>query len=622
MHRRYRRFALLSAAVFWIAAGGWSYAAGGQHPNPLSVLDTHRPHTPPAAPKKSAPKTSGRHFSPLDALNGKIVVREKPAPKPVRHSRTRPIRTKAARQRAARRPQSPSQQEVLYLDLPPGGDPLTQPDVLPEPPAAPKEPSRSASDVLNGIPPSAAPKTRLAAPERPHPDDAPADAHGEITLPPASRSHSADKHPLDLIITETEGEELPVGEHLTPVKALPLPKTPPRANKHYHTARQKILYLTFDDGPVGGTANLIKALREEGVEATFFFIGREVVRSPQLFRQALAQPNLLIANHTYTHADNHYRRFYNSPTPRVIADIDKAQSVIGGAKYLRLCGRDVWRLPATRRNDWAISVAQRGREIAKYDALYNRGYFIYGWDVEWLFSHKTQRPVFNGEEMARRVNLQYRSGKSAQPGKIVLLAHDFMFRNARNVRHLRTFIHIMKAQGWKFETIDTYSRATPDANIRTTKIPSGNLRPAQKIAKKATVLLPPNRPTVTIQAVAAPHNHLDLATQLSRAIRKQSFIRIRRLLAQGADINAKDPQGEIPLNIAIRTNNAVLVRMLVERGARIFNLDANGMSPMGVARENNNTIIVRYLHRQIAQQQKRRLRQTLFASNESIPTKP
>ncbi len=618
MHRRYRRFAL-SAVVLWIAAGGWSYAEGGQHPNPLSVMSTHRPHTP-AAPKRSAPKTSGRHFSPLDALNGKIVVREKPAPKPVR-PKTRPVRAKAAKHRTAR-PQSLPQQEVLYLDLPPG-DPLTQPDALPEPPAAPKEPPRSASDILNGIPPSAVPKTRPAAPARPHSGNAPADTLGTMTLPAAGESHPTDKHPLDLIITETEEEELPVGEHLTPVKALPpVPKLPPRADKHYHTARQKILYLTFDDGPVGGTANLIKALREEGVEATFFFIGREVVRSPQLFRRALAQPNLLIANHTYAHANNHYRRFYNSPTPRIVADIDKAQSVIGGAKYLRLCGRDVWRLPSTRRNDWAISVAQRGREIAKYDALYNRGYFIYGWDVEWLFSHKTQRPVFNGEEMARRVNLQYRSGKSAQPGKIVLLAHDFMFRNARNVRHLRTFIHIMKAQGWKFETIDTYSRVTPDADIRTKKIPSNDLRPAQKIAQKATVLLPPNRPTVAVQAAAAPPKRLDLATQLSRAIRKQSFLKIRRLLAQGADINAKDPQGEIPLNIAIRTNNAVLVRMLVERGARIFNLDANGMSPMGVARENNNTIIVRYLHRQIAQQKERRLRQTLFASNESIPAKP
>jgi peptidoglycan/xylan/chitin deacetylase (PgdA/CDA1 family) len=375
--------------------------------------------------------------------------------------------------------------------------------------------------------------------------------------------------------------------------------------------------MTFDDGPIRGTENVLRIVQEEGIEATMFYIGREVVRSPALFHQALAMPSVLVANHTYTHANGHYRRFYHSPASHVIADIDKAQHVIGGAKYLRLCGRNVWRLPTVHRDDWGINVAQRGHEIPKYDALQHEGYFIYGWDVEWPFSHKTQKPIFSGEELARRVNAALRSGRTVRRNSVVVLAHDFMFRSEYNAEQLRTFIRIVKAQGWTFRTIDAFSDATPDTlrpevPIKTTRPDA--LRPAQKLARQATVLVPENHPQVVMATPAT--DTTDLTTRLTRAIAQQSFLEIRRLLAQGAKLNTTDLKGRLPLNVAIETNNAVLVRMLVERGAHIFNLDANGMSPMGVARQQNNTIIVRYLTRQIRRQKALRLQRPVFASNE------
>ena len=608
---------LLSVSVL-LCAGSAAHA--GAHPNPLDVLSGVERHT--VNPETASQKRKrGHHFSPLDAMKGHYVVKDKEV-----------------------RATTPPSPKVIYLDVKPsknGNTQTTTPKVsphitvteAPKPAATPAASSStqaleassslSAVDMLGGGKHEKG-KAPMAPPPPSEPtQEEPSSVEG-MTLPPPTETGAqpteADvSHPTPAKNTvpnvAVDNSEMPTGERLEKLLAATEKLTPSAMEKAYHSAKEKTLYLTFDDGPIGGTANLLRVLKEENVKATMFCIGREVVNHSKLFHQELAMPNLLVANHTYTHANNHYRRFYNSPAAHVVADIDKAQHVIGGAKYLRLCGRNVWRLPTVKRDDWGINVAQRGHEIPKYNALWEHGYFTYGWDVEWLFSHKTQRPLFNGEEMARRVNLRYQGTHTAKRGKVVLLAHDFMFRSAYNTQQLRTFIQIMKAQGWTFETIDDYSRETPGAYVHTEKkTPADKLRPAQKVARKTEILVPENKPEV----VKGSGRVVSLATQLGRAIRNQSFIEIRRLLAHGADINGKTPEGEIPLNIAIETNNAVLVRMLVERGARIFNLDAHGMSPMGIAQKQNGTVIIRYLQQQITRQEQRRLKQTLFSSSESF----
>ena len=598
-----RIVSLPSLASLIVLSGGYVYAEGGRHIDPLRAMGgRHYQQT--SARKSTRTKSPSRHYSPLDALNGRIIVKDKAG------SETQNPTGKAKKSSGSKKGSS----TVITLDV--------KPEKRPKRPLN-KMPLTSALNALEKSSTSPATDIRPPVPKiQEKKSGAGFQTIDGMILPPESRTPLPPRGKI--VVTEPDSERLTeeqlkalMGTSGGAVKPSDAPTKTMPSQKAYHTAMGKTLYMTFDDGPIRGTTNLLRVLREENVEATMFYIGREVVRSPKLFHQALAMPNILVANHTYTHANNHYRHFYNGSVASVVADIDKAQLAIGGAKYLRLCGRNVWRLPTVKRDDWGISVAQRGREIPKYNALHAQGYFIYGWDVEWAFSYKTQRPLFSGEEMARRVNLHYSSHHTAKPGKVIMLAHDFMFRSTYNAQQLRTFIQIMKAQGWRFATIDDYSISTPDVYLRTkTGVNPAKMKPAQTLAKKAKILIPENKPEVVLRL--AP-KALDAATQLSNAIRKQSFLAIRRLLAQhGANINGQDPQGKLPLNLAIRTNNAVLVRMMVERGARIFNMDADGMSPMGVAREQNNTIIIRFLKRQIALQNERRLRQTVFASNESI----
>lgn len=61
------------------------------------------------------------------------------------------------------------------------------------------------------------------------------------------------------------------------------------------------VYLTFDDGPIPeSTPYILKTLREFNVKATFFVVGDNVRKYPELFQQILADGHC-VGNHTFNH---------------------------------------------------------------------------------------------------------------------------------------------------------------------------------------------------------------------------------------------------------------------------------------------------------------------------------
>lgn len=61
------------------------------------------------------------------------------------------------------------------------------------------------------------------------------------------------------------------------------------------------LYLTFDDGPVPGpTEYVLDTLASHKIKGTFFCIGDNVARYPELFRRVLEEGHA-IGNHTFHH---------------------------------------------------------------------------------------------------------------------------------------------------------------------------------------------------------------------------------------------------------------------------------------------------------------------------------
>ena len=64
---------------------------------------------------------------------------------------------------------------------------------------------------------------------------------------------------------------------------------------------ERSVYLTFDDGPIPeSTPFLLETLRHYGVKATFFVVGENVQKHPDLFRQIIEDGHQ-VGNHTYHH---------------------------------------------------------------------------------------------------------------------------------------------------------------------------------------------------------------------------------------------------------------------------------------------------------------------------------
>jgi peptidoglycan/xylan/chitin deacetylase (PgdA/CDA1 family) len=59
--------------------------------------------------------------------------------------------------------------------------------------------------------------------------------------------------------------------------------------------------LTFDDGPTEFTPRVLDLLKEYGVKAAFFCIGKNIEKYPEIFSQAIAEGHT-IGNHSFSHS--------------------------------------------------------------------------------------------------------------------------------------------------------------------------------------------------------------------------------------------------------------------------------------------------------------------------------
>ena len=64
---------------------------------------------------------------------------------------------------------------------------------------------------------------------------------------------------------------------------------------------EQTVYLTFDDGPIPeSTPFILETLAEFGIKATFFMVGENVKRHPELYERIVAEGHQ-VGNHTFNH---------------------------------------------------------------------------------------------------------------------------------------------------------------------------------------------------------------------------------------------------------------------------------------------------------------------------------
>lgn len=86
---------------------------------------------------------------------------------------------------------------------------------------------------------------------------------------------------------------------------------------------EKVIYLTFDDGPTPeNTRRILDILRRYDVKATFFCVGENVMKYPETFDQIKAEGHA-VGNHTFNHVSG-----WNSSTRYYVRQVEKADAYI------------------------------------------------------------------------------------------------------------------------------------------------------------------------------------------------------------------------------------------------------------------------------------------------------
>lgn len=103
----------------------------------------------------------------------------------------------------------------------------------------------------------------------------------------------------------------------------------------WHKSRQeKCVYLTFDDGPIPVvTPFVLNTLKNFEAKATFFCIGDNVVRYPEIYQELISQGHS-VGNHTFNHLNG-----WKTATGTYLQNIEKAAGVISSDLFRPPYGR-------------------------------------------------------------------------------------------------------------------------------------------------------------------------------------------------------------------------------------------------------------------------------------------
>ena len=150
--------------------------------------------------------------------------------------------------------------------------------------------------------------------------------------------------------------------------------------------REKTLYLTFDDGPIPEvTPFVLDTLAEHGAQATFFCVGENVHKHPEVYRRILEEGHA-VGNHTFHHLNG-----WKTPTEAYLDNVARCAELVESPLFRPPYGR--------------LTQAQAKR--------LNPTYRLVMWDV----LAKDYDPTTDAEACFQNVS------RHARPGSIVVL-HD------------------------------------------------------------------------------------------------------------------------------------------------------------------------------------------------------
>ena len=192
------------------------------------------------------------------------------------------------------------------------------------------------------------------------------------------------------------------------------------------------VYLTFDDGPSPSTGQILDVLKEHGIKATFFVVGKDDEESKALYRRIVDEGHTL-AMHSYSHQ---YSSLYSSVDAfeRDFSEIQNYLFEVTGEECL------YYRFPGGSSNQ--VSDVDM-KEFIRY--LNGRGITYFDWNVA---SGDATAQAYTPEKLVENVLSDVVKYKTS-----IVLMHDAETK-ASTIKALGPMIEALQGMGAEILPID------------------------------------------------------------------------------------------------------------------------------------------------------------------------
>jgi len=202
--------------------------------------------------------------------------------------------------------------------------------------------------------------------------------------------------------------------------------------------REKVAYLTFDDGPSEVTPRLLETLKKKGVRATFFITGQYEYAFP--FLKQIVDDGHLLALHSYTHK---FSVIYDS-TDNFWSDIGQLEALV-----LDVTGKPaakILRFPGGSSNTVSYKYGGSGIMDELVAQAAEKGYTYFDWTVD-------TRDAVDGTLSADTIASRALKGAKETHKPAVILMHDGPTQKTAP-EAVSLLIDRFTAEGWRFDTLD------------------------------------------------------------------------------------------------------------------------------------------------------------------------
>lgn len=207
-----------------------------------------------------------------------------------------------------------------------------------------------------------------------------------------------------------------------------------KAIDNIYDSKEKVAFLTFDDGPSSNvTPKILDVLKKEDIKATFFVLGTMVKANPGVLRREREEGHY-IANHSYSHVYSKVYANKNKPLEEYNKTNKLIQEALGDSNYQS----NIFRFPGGSVGGYYDKLKQKAKK-----KFQEKGISYLDWNC-----------LTNDSDGAETKQAIMQNLKATSKGKksLVILMHDAPNKDL-TAKTLPDVIKYLKEQGYSFQNM-------------------------------------------------------------------------------------------------------------------------------------------------------------------------